>query len=197
MQAPFRKDLKHLSWAEVYGRQETRAFLMDEWLQALCLKPGDHVLEVGSGPGYVTMVLAERVGREGLVYAVDRSAEAMACLERLQTERAVSQIRRITADAAALAPEGLSADSALISMVLHHAEDPAGILGAVARLLPPGGRAVVAEFHPEGPCEQGPPREHRIGPEQVRAWCESAGLEILDQHRQSPEHYMALVRKRS
>ena len=197
MQEPFRKDLKHLSWAEVFARQEARAFLIDQWLQALSLKPGDHVLEVGAGPGYVTMVLAERVGREGLVYAVDRSAEAMAWLERLQTERAVSQIQRIIADAAALAPEGLSVDSALISMVLHHAEDPGGILGAVARLLPPGGRAVVAEFHPEGPCEQGPPREHRIGPEQVRAWCEDAGLELCNQRRQSPEHYMVLVRKRS
>jgi ubiquinone/menaquinone biosynthesis C-methylase UbiE len=197
MQEPFRKDLKHIIWAEVYARQEARAFLIDEWLQALSLSPGDHVLEVGAGPGYVTMVLADRVGREGLVYAVDRSAEALACLERLQTERRVSQIRRIVTDAAALAPEGLSVDSALISMVLHHAEDPAGILGAVARLLPPGGRAVVAEFHPEGPCEQGPPRAHRIGPEQVQAWCEGAGLELCNQHRQSPEHYMVLVRKRS
>ena len=180
MQEPFRKDLTHFSWAEVYARQESRAFLVDQWMNALCLRPGDHVLEVGAGPGYVSMVLADRVGPEGLVYAVDRSADALACLEHLQRERAVSQIQRIIADAAALAPAGLSVDSALISMVLHHAEDPAGILRNVARLLAAGGLAVVAEFHPEGPCEQGPPREHRIGAEQVRAWCEGVGLALLD-----------------
>ena len=195
MEEPFRKDLTHLTWGEVYARQEKRAFLVDAWMDALRLKPGDRVLEVGAGPGYVSMVLAHRVGPNGLVYAVDKSAEALAYLERLQKERGISQIERIVADAAALSPEDFSINSALITMVLHHAEDPVGILRSVARLLPAGGLAVVAEFHPEGPCEQGPPPEHRIGLEQLRAWCEGAGLGILDYRRQSPEHYMYLVRR--
>jgi ubiquinone/menaquinone biosynthesis C-methylase UbiE len=197
VEEPFRKDLTHLTWTEVYARQEKRAFLVDAWMDALGLKPGDRVLEVGAGPGYVSMVLADRVGPEGLVYAVDTSAEALAHLERLQKERAVSQIQRILADAAALTPAGLSVHSALITMVLHHAKDPVGILRSVARLLPPGGLAVVAEFDPEGPCEQGPPPEHRIGREKIRAWCEAVGLAVLDYRRQSPEHYMILARRPS
>ena len=197
MEEPFRKDLTHLTWAEVYARQEQRAHLVDAWMDALHLKPGDRVLEVGAGPGYVSMLLADRVGPEGLVYAVDQSAEALAHLERRQKERAVSHIQRIVADAAALAPSGLSVHSALITMVLHHAKDPVGILRGVALLLPPGGLAVVAEFQPEGPCEQGPPREHRIGPEQIRAWCEGVGLAVLDYWRQSSEHYMVLVQRAS
>jgi ubiquinone/menaquinone biosynthesis C-methylase UbiE len=197
VEQPFRKDLAHLSWAEVYARQERRAFLVGAWMDALRLKPGGRVLEVGAGPGYVTMALADRVGPEGLVYAVDKSAEALAHLERLQKARAVTQIRRIVADAAALTASDLSAHAALISMVLHHAEDPAGILRSVARLLPPGGLAVVAEFHPEGPCEQGPPREHRMDPKQVGAWCEGVGLVVLECRRQSPEHYMVLAQRAS
>ncbi len=197
MEEPFRKDLTHLTWAEIYARQEKRAHLVGEWMDALRLKPGDHVLEVGAGPGFVSMVLAGRVGREGIVYAVDKSAAALAYLARLQKERAVSQIQRIVADAAVLAPSGLSVRSALITMVLHHAEDPVGILRSVARLLPPGGLAVVAEFHPEGPCEQGPPPEHRIDPGQIRAWCEGVGLSVLDYRRQGPEHYMVLVQRAS
>ena len=197
MEEPFRKDLTHLTWTEVYARQEKRASLVDSWMDALRLKPGDRVLEVGAGPGYVSMVLADRVGPEGLVYAVDKSAEALAHLERLQKERAVPQIQRIVVDAAALTATGLSVHSALITMVLHHARDPVGILRSVARLLPPGGLAVVAEFNPEGPCEQGPPPEHRISPEQIRAWCEGIGLVVIDCRRQSPEHYMVLVQRAS
>lgn len=197
MEKSFRKDLAHLPWAEVYARQEKRAHLVDAWMDALRLKRGDRVLEVGAGPGYVSMVLADRVGPEGVVFAVDKSAQALACLERLQKERALSQIRRIVADAAALAPSSFSVHSALIAMVLHHAEDPVGILRSVARLLPPEAVAVVAEFHPKGPCEQGPPPEHRIDPEQLRAWCENAGLAVLEYRRQSPEHYMALVQRAS
>ncbi len=195
MQEPFRKNLSHLTWAEVYARQERRAFLVDAWMDALCLKLGDRVLEVGAGPGYVSMLLADRVGRDGIVYAVDISAEALAHLERVQKQRAARQIQRIVADAAALSPSGLSAQSALIAMVLHHAKDPAGILSSVARLLPPGALAVVAEFHPEGTCEQGPPADHRIDPERIRAWSEDAGFAVLDYQRQSPEHYMVLLHR--
>ena len=197
MEEPFRKDLTHLTWDEVYARQEKRGFLVDAWMDALHLKPGDRVLEVGAGPGYVSMILARRVGPEGLVYAVDKSAEALAHLERRQKEHAVSQIERIVADAAAFVLSDISAQSALITMVLHHAEDPLGILRNVARLLPPGGLTVVAEFEPDGPCEQGPPPEHRIGRERIRAWCEAAGLTVLDYRRQSPEHYMMIVQRSS
>lgn len=195
MVEPFRKDLTHLTWAEVYARQEKRAHLMDAWMDALCLKPGDRVLEVGAGPGYVSMALAARVGRDGVVYAVDKSAEALAHLARLQKDHAVPQIQRIVADAAVLGPSGLSAHTALITMVLHHAVDPVSILRNISMLLVPGALVVVAEFHPAGPCGQGPPPEHRIDPKQIREWCKGVGLAALDYRRQSPEHYMLLFRR--
>jgi len=192
---PFRKDLTHLSWAEIYARQEGRAHLVDGWMDALRLKPGDRVLEVGAGPGFVSIALAARVGRAGTVYAVDKSAEALAYLERLQQKRDLPQIRRIVADAAALEASGLSVQAALITMVLHHAEDPVGILRSVARLLPAGGLAVLGEFDPNGPCEKGPPREHRIAPERIRACCDEVGLAVLDVRQQSPEHYMVVAER--
>ena len=133
MEEPFRKDLTHLTWAEIYQRQGQRAHLVDEWMDALSLAPGDRVLEIGAGPGYVSLALADRVGPAGVVYAVDRSAEALAHLERLQKERAVPQIRRIVGDAATLGASGLAADAALVTMVLHHAEDPAGIFCNLSR----------------------------------------------------------------
>jgi ubiquinone/menaquinone biosynthesis C-methylase UbiE len=167
-----------------------RADLVPEWMAALDLKPGDRVLEVGCGPGYVSLILADRVGPQGIVYAVDFSTEALAYLERLQNQQGISQIRRLSADAASLDGSDIRPDSALIAMVLHHADDPAGILRNVYRLMPPERPIVVAEFHPEGPCEHGPPREARLAPEQIRAWCEAAGFHVQDCRRQTAEHYM-------
>jgi ubiquinone/menaquinone biosynthesis C-methylase UbiE len=164
-------------------------------MDALRLKPGDRVLEAGAGPGYVSLALADRVGPEGVVYAVDRSAEALAYLERLQNERGFRQIRRLVADAATLEAADLHADAALVSMVLHHADDPVGILRNLHRLLPPHALVVVAEFDPAGPCEQGAPRASRLPPEQVGAWCESSGLSMLRYERQSPEHYFVVARR--
>jgi ubiquinone/menaquinone biosynthesis C-methylase UbiE len=195
MPATFRKDLTHLTWDEVYARQASRAGLVADWMDALRLKTGDRVLEVGSGPGFVSLVLADRVRSSGVVYAVDVSDEALAYLERLQAERGVSNIKRLAADAGTLELPDARADAALISMVLHHADDPPAILRNVARLLRPLGLAVVAEFHPDGPCDHGPPWSHRLNPRQVRIWCEAAGFLTLDQRRQSPEHYLVLVRR--
>jgi ubiquinone/menaquinone biosynthesis C-methylase UbiE len=197
MQKPFRKELTHLSWDEVYARQAQRVGLVGEWMDALRLKKGDRVLEIGSGPGYVSLLLADRVGPMGMVYAVDRSPEALAFLERLQQERGVANIERFVADAAALKPTGFRGDKALLSMVLHHAADPTGILQNIADLLSPAGLLVIAEFDPDGPCDRGPPREYRLTSHQIRAWCETAGLLVLTERRQTSEHYMMVVKRRA
>jgi SAM-dependent methyltransferase len=136
MQQAFRKDLSHSTWDEVYARQVQRAELVPAWIEALGLNTGDRVLDVGSGPGYVSLGLAERIGPGGMVYAVDRSRDALAHLERLQKERNIQQIQRMAADVGTLENGDLHPDSALISMVLHHADDPAGVLRNVHRLLP-------------------------------------------------------------
>jgi ubiquinone/menaquinone biosynthesis C-methylase UbiE len=192
---PFKKDLSHLTWDEVYDRQALRAALVNDWLDGLHIKSGDRVLEIGAGPGYVSFVLAERVGPTGMVYALDRSAEALAYLERLQTERGVGQIQRVAADAAALEPASVQAHSALITMVLHHADDPAGILRNVARCVPPGAQVVIGEFHPEGPCSSGPPREDRLAPEKIQGCCKQAGLAVIGYWRQTPEHYVLFAKR--
>ena len=162
MQKAYRKDMSHLTWDEVYARQMQRADLVAEWMDALQLKAGDRVLDVGPGPGFVSFLLADRVGPTGLIYAVDPSAEAIAYLQRIQNERGISNIKTFVGDAATLELPGVQVNAALIAVVLHHADDPAEIMRNVARLLIPGGLAVVAEFHPDGPGEQGPPREHRL-----------------------------------
>jgi ubiquinone/menaquinone biosynthesis C-methylase UbiE len=193
MEKPFRKDLSHLTWDEVYARQASRAALIPDWLNALRLKSGDRVLEIGAGPGFVSFALADRVGPAGVVYALDRSAEALAQLERRQNERGIGYIQRITADAATLRPGGVQAGSALITMVLHHADDPAQILRNVIRFVPPGAPVVIGEFHPDGPCTSGPPRNDRLTPEKVQEWCKHAALAVVGYQRQTPEHYFIVA----
>jgi ubiquinone/menaquinone biosynthesis C-methylase UbiE len=197
----FEKDMAHAKWAEVYGRQEGRAALVREWLDALELSPGQRLLDVGCGPGYASLRAAERVGPEGRVYAVDRVPDALAFLAQLQAEQGLPQIERILADAEAgpaadPLPQGFTADAALVTMMLHHTNNPTAVLRFTAGLVRTGARAVVAEFHPDGPCDHGPTREHRIAPEQARAWCEESGFAATEYRRQSSEHYMLLLMKK-
>jgi ubiquinone/menaquinone biosynthesis C-methylase UbiE len=187
----FEKDMKHAEWDKVYARQQRRADLVPEWMDAIHLKPGDRILEVGAGPGYVSLLLADRVGPNGLVYAVDPSPDALAYLESRQKERGITQIRRIAADAATLQAD-LQADCAFVTMVLHHVDDGAALLRNIHRLLRPRALVLVAEFHPDGPCEHGARQQHRIPPAKVQAWCEDAGLVVVEYRRHTPEHYIVI-----
>ncbi len=78
-------------------------------------------------------------------------------------------------------------------MMLHHSDDPAALIGKLKGLLPAGGRAVIAEFHPDGPARSGPPPQARLSPDLLACWCQQAGLRVVHYARQSEEHYMLTV----
>lgn len=54
-------------------------------LEALPLRPGMRVLEVGCGPGALARAMAERVGPDGYVLGVDRSPTAIQAAERVSS----------------------------------------------------------------------------------------------------------------
>ncbi len=194
METEFHKDLSHLTWQEVFVRQHQRAFLLPAWFEGLHLHAGDHVLDLGAGPGYVSLQMATLVGSTGLVYAVDRDAEALAYLQEVMQRQQVANIRCIVADVLSLHIEDKQVSAVLLSMMLHHSDDPAALIGKLTGLLPSDGRAVIAEFHPDGPAHSGPPREARLAPELLEGWCQQAGLRVVYYARQSEEHYMLTVK---
>lgn len=194
----FHKDLRHLTWEEVYARQEQRAFLLPAWMEALHVSAGAHVLDLGAGPGYVSLRLAARVGPSGLVYAVDRESDALAFLQERLRRDDVTNVRCVVADVLQLSAKDVDADSVsavLMAMMLHHTDDAAALIGRLTSLLPIGARAVIAEFHPDGPAQSGPPSDARIAPERIEQWLQQAGLRVMDYTRQSDEHYMLTVQR--
>src|SRR3954453_22122191 len=54
----------------------------DRLLQALALKPGEVVADVGAGSGYFTFPMARKVGPRGKVYAVDVQKEMLSIIRR-------------------------------------------------------------------------------------------------------------------
>lgn len=191
----FRKDLRHLTWEEVFARQQERAFLIPDWLDGLYLSIGDHVLDLGAGPGYVSLRMAEQVGPTGLVYAIDRETEALSYLQAQVQQNAVTNVRCLVADVCSLHLDDEWVSAALLSMILHHRDDPVTLVGHVATLLPSGARVVIAEFHPDGPARSGPPRDARLAPELLEQWCRKAKLHVLHYNRQSDEHYMLTAQR--
>lgn len=185
----------------LFERQQQRAHLIARWLDALGLRPGQALVDVGCGPGLGALMAAERVGPPGRVYAVDPDPQALAFLlaragEWKASGREIAPIFAVQAAGEQLRlPEPVHA--ALVTHVLHHARDAVAVLRAVRATLRPEGRAVVAEFDPGGPGETGPPAGERIGLETVQAWLEAAGFEVEGSVTQGEqEQYALLVRPR-
>jgi arsenite methyltransferase len=109
--------------------------------EALAAAPGDRVLDVGCGPGFYCLELAEEVGPEGEVVGVDSAAPMLAlAARRCQSHKNVS-FRE--ADVMSLPVEDASFDRALCVQVLEYVEDATAALSEMRRALRPGGRVVI------------------------------------------------------
>jgi FkbM family methyltransferase len=120
-------------------------------LPPLKIKAGDAVVDMGAGSGYYTVRLAELVGKEGKVFAVDIQPEMIAILDKrlkAQKIRNVELIKGSETDPK-LAPG--SVDLVLMVDVYHEFTHPHEMTSAMVKALKPRGRLVFVEFRLEDP----------------------------------------------
>ncbi len=111
-------------------------------LDRVAVGSGWRVVDVGAGAGDVAVALAEIVGRDGRVYAVDR--DPFARDETARAAAAHSQVLAITQRAEDLQlPEPV--DLAFCRFLLMHVDDPVSVLARMAAAVRPGGWVVAQE----------------------------------------------------
>jgi arsenite methyltransferase len=109
---------------------------------AIGLEPGERVLDIGSGPGFLAAEMAEEVGPEGRVVGVDPS-ETMLAMARARAPGATTEFR--SGDALALPFPDESFDVAVSTQVYEYVEDVATALAEARRVLRPGGRLLILD----------------------------------------------------
>jgi predicted methyltransferase len=146
-------------------QDSNRARKRDQWqrpaevMDALGVKAGDRVADIGSGHGYFTFHLAARVGAEGKVYAVDIDPEAVDKVRRRKEREKLLQVEPTLGESAdPRLPDGL--DVVLIVDTYHEFRDYDRMMQAVFRALKPGGRLAVIDG--EGPSGRPRTEYHRL-----------------------------------
>lgn len=109
----------------------------------LAPQPGEHALDIGCGPGLTTLALAQAVGPQGSVLGVD-IAQPMLTIARRRCE-ALANVTFGMADVTQLPYADDSFDIALASQVYEYVDQVDHALKELARVVRPGGRAVLVD----------------------------------------------------
>jgi len=121
-------------------------------LDLLAATPGERVLDVACGTGLVTFPIAQAVGPEGSVVATDIADAMVTHLAGEASRLGLHQVRAQRMDAEALEFPDASFDAAVCALGLMYVPDPEKAVGEMARVLRPGGRAVVAVWGRRDHC---------------------------------------------
>jgi precorrin-6B methylase 2 len=184
------------AWLERDNREDEEKLSL--LIEALEIEPGAFVADVGAGSGRISFMMADRVGKEGKVLAVDVQQKMLDLITKRVRESGIENIDTIlgTAQSPKLPPE--SVDLIVMVDVYHEFEFPYEMLGELSRALKPGGRIAFVEYRLE---DENVPIKlvHKMSQEQVRkeAGLREFGLSYKKTDDRLPRQHVIVFEKKA
>jgi ubiquinone/menaquinone biosynthesis C-methylase UbiE len=175
-----------------------RVKCLSKIVKELGIKPGDHVLDIGSGTGVLLPFLIADLGDEGKIVALDFSMEM---LVQAQAKHFPPMVGLAQADVLAIPLADNSVDLAICNSAFPHFSDKVKALKEIARALRNNGRLVICHTMSRAMINQlhqfigGAVANDLLPPEfQVREMIKQARLKITH-FEDSPERYLVIAEK--
>lgn len=153
------------------GEERQARWNPPQFLRQFGLQPGQTALDLGCGPGFWTLPLAEIVGPTGKVWALDVSQEM---LDTLAEQQPPAHVIPVLGELPEIGLETAVTDFIWSAFVYHEVDGdlPAEML----RVSRPGGQVAILEWRPDAADQSGPPGDHRVWPDQVKLALERVGF---------------------
>jgi ubiquinone/menaquinone biosynthesis C-methylase UbiE len=186
-------------WTERF-EHEGRAIYdkREEILDAMGLKPGMDVADIGAGSGLISRLIAKRVAPNGTVYAVDIAKSMIDHIKTTAADEHLPNLKAVLGDPKSpkLAPNSL--DVVCIIDAYHHFEYPAEMLAEIKKALRPDGVLMLIDFKRiEGISREYILKMVRAGEGTFTDEFLNAGFEIIEKRDDMfPENYLMKFRHR-
>ena len=163
-------------------------------LDAMGLRPGDVVADVGCGSGYYARRIARRVQPGGTVYCEDIQPEMLDIMRERAAAEGVPGVEPILgAPDDPRLPAG-AIDWVIIADVYHEMSDPEPMLAGIRRALAPGGRVALLEYRVEDGTGDQILADHAMSVRQVLLEWQAAGFELAALHEFLPSQHLFFLR---
>ena len=146
------------------------------------LRPGETVLDLGSGGGIDVFLSARQVGPQGFVYGVDMTDDMLALARRNAEKGGFTNVEFRKGHIEQIPLPNQSVDVIISNCVINLSPDKGQTLGEAFRVLRPGGRLVVSDIVIDGSLDDLPVTETQIRTALNWAGC-IAGALTIEQYR--------------
>ncbi len=137
-------DLTKMDYGNIFSRSGWQ--LPSQVIESLEIQPGDRVADIGSGDGYFTFQLAEAVGTNGKVYAVEVDEELVDELTRKARDGGYDNVVVVQGEYDdPLLPDG-EIDLVFLCNSYHHIKDRVAYFDQMRKDLSPKGRVAVIDL---------------------------------------------------
>lgn len=163
-------------------------------LDAIGLRPGMMVADIGAGTGYMSLRMAKRVAPSGRVYANDLQPEMLQMLRANAEAAKISNVETVlgAVDDPKLPKDAL--DLVLLVDVYHEFSEPQKMLRRIRETLKPDGRLVLLEYRKEDPKVPIRP-EHKMSVAEVKAELEAEGFKLSKVMETLPRQHILILTK--
>jgi tRNA A58 N-methylase Trm61 len=163
-------------------------------LDALNLRPGMTVADVGAGTGYMSLRMAKRVGPQGKVYANDLQPEMLRRLRENAVKAGLRNIETVQGEEADPKLPAGRMDLILLVDVYHEFSQPQKMVDRLREALSPTGRLVLLEYRKEDPNVPILP-DHKMSVAEVKAELEPQGFVLSQVIETLPRQHILILTK--
>jgi arsenite methyltransferase len=122
------------------------------------IQPGERIVDVGSGGGFDSLIVANKVGSQGRVIGVDMTAEMLEKARGAKADLGLAEVEFREGFAESLPVEDDWADVVISNGVVNLCPDKSAVFAEMQRVLKPGGRIQIGDILVQKPVPEGAKR---------------------------------------